>query len=362
MSLILTVRELTRRIRTGLEANFPFVWIRGEVSNLSRPSSGHIYFSLKDSEALLNCVWFKAAQRDSEGFDPLTGEVFPEGPRPSLARILQDGEQIFCAGRITVYAPRGSYQLVVELAQPDGMGQLALAFEARKQELAARGYFATERKRKLPPHPMKAAVITAPGGAAVRDFLRIAKERGYGACIRVYPVPVQGNAAAPAIAAALARINAEGWAQVVVLIRGGGSLEDLWPFNEEIVVNAVFTSAIPVLAGIGHEVDTSMADMTADVRAATPSHAAQLLWPLRSELLQRVDDMEIALRRAHARCFEDAAMRLQALRQALHWLSPGKAFERKNEAAAQAHARIQQAVIRIVEREEYRLEQNGLRL
>ena len=362
MSTILTVRELTRQIRTGLEARFPFVWVRGEVSNLARPSSGHLYFSLKDSEALLNCVWFKTAQRDREGFDPLTGEVFPEGPRPSLAHTLRDGEQILCAGRITVYAPRGGYQLLVDLAQPDGMGQLALTFEARKRKLAAQGYFAPERKRKLPPHPLNVAVITAPGGAAIRDFLRIAEERGYGARIGIYPVPVQGAAAAPAIAAALARVNAEEWAQVAVLIRGGGSLEDLWAFNEEIVADAVFTSAIPVLAGIGHEVDASMADMTADVRAATPSHAAQILWPLRSELARRVDELETLLQRAHARCFEAAAMRLQTLKQALRWLSPIKVLERKFEAATQAHTGMRRAMIRMLEHRELLLEHSGLRL
>ena len=362
MSTILTVRELTRQIRAGLEARFPFVWVRGEVSNLSRPSSGHLYFSLKDSEALLHCVWFKTAQRDNESFDPLTGEVFPEGPRPSFARTLQDGEQILCAGRITVYAPRGGYQLLVELAQPDGVGRLALAFEALKRKLAAQGYFAPERKRRLPPHPLNVAVITAPGGAALRDFLRIAEDRGYGARIRVYPVPVQGDAAAPAIAAALTRVSAAGWAQVTVLIRGGGSLEDMWAFNEESVADAVFASAVPVLAGIGHEVDVSMADMTADVRAATPSHAAQLLWPLRSELMQRVDDLEIALNRAHARHFEAVALRLQALRQALRWLSPAGVLDRKYEAAAQAYTGMRRAMIRLVERREGLLEQGGLRL
>jgi exodeoxyribonuclease VII large subunit len=356
MGAILTVRELTRQIRAGLEARFPFIWVRGEVSNLSRPSSGHLYFSLKDSEALLNCVWFKTAQRDNEDFDPLTGEVFSEGPRPSLARALHDGEQVLCAGRITVYAPRGSYQLVVELAQPDGMGRLALAFEARKRKLAAQGYFAPERKRELPRHPSKVAVITAPGGAAVRDFLRIAGERGYGASIRVYPVPVQGVGAAPAIASALGRVNAEGWAQVAVLIRGGGSLEDPWAFNEESVADAVFASAIPVLAGIGHEVDVSMADMTADVRAATPSHAAQILWPLRSELMQRVDDLEMSLQRAHARCFEAAALRLQTLGRALQWFSPAKALARKDEAATRAHAGIRRAMARLLSERGAKLE------
>jgi exodeoxyribonuclease VII large subunit len=200
------------------------------------------------------------------------------------------------------------------------------------------------------------AVITAPGGAALRDFLRIAEERGYGACIRVYPVSVQGDAAAPAIAAALARVNAEGWAQVAVLIRGGGSLEDLWAFNEEVVADAVFASAIPVLAGIGHEVDVSMADMTADVRVATPSHAAQILWPLRSELMQRVDDLEMSLQRAHARYFESAAVRLQALRQALHWLSPVKTLDRKYETVARAYAGMQRAITRLMSEKDAKLD------
>jgi exodeoxyribonuclease VII large subunit len=172
----------------------------------------------------------------------------------------------------------------------------------------------------------------------------------------VHPVPVQGDAAAAAIAGALARVNAEGWAQVAVLIRGGGSLEDLWAFNEEIVADAVFMSAIPVLAGIGHEIDISMADMTADVRAATPSHAAQILWPLRSDLMQRVDDLEVLLQRAHARCFETLAIRLRALRQALHWLSPAKTFGRKYEAAARAHTGMRRAMMRTLSERNARFE------
>ncbi len=349
---ILSVRELTRRIREGLEERFPFVWVRGEAGNVSRPSSGHLYFSLKDEDALLNCVWFKTSQRDDEHFDPLTGEVFGE-PRPSLARTLRDGQRLLCAGRIGVYAPRGAYQLVVELVQADGAGLLAQAFEALKQELAAKGYFAPERKRPLPAHPIRVALITAPGGAAVRDFLRIASERGYGAEIRIHPVPVQGDAAAPAVAAALARINAEGWARIAVLLRGGGSLEDLWAFNERAVAEAIFISAVPVLTGIGHETDTSLADLTADAHAATPSHAAQMLWPLRAELVQRVDNLELALRRAALRLLGAAESRLYVQERVLRRLSPVDTLKRREQALARARADLRRAALRFVrERDE----------
>jgi exodeoxyribonuclease VII large subunit len=362
MDAVLTVGELTRRIRSGLESRFPFVWVRGEVGNISRPSSGHLYFSLKDGEGLLHCVWFRNRQRDDEEFDPLTGEVFPEGPRPGFARCIHEGREALCAGSISVYAPRGAYQLVVELARPDGLGRLALAFEELKRKLAAQGFFAPQRKRPLPPHPVRVAVITAPGGAAVRDFARIASERGYGAQVRIYPVPVQGTAAAPAIAAALDRVGAENWAQVALLIRGGGSLEDLWAFNEESVVRAVFRSSVPVLTGIGHETDTSLADMTADVRAATPSHAAQLLWPLRSELAQRLDELETLLRRRGAACLENARSRLRAFEQALRWLSPAGSLSRGQEAAARADAALQRAAFRLLREKEALLDDAGGRL
>lgn len=328
---ILTVRQLTDALRDTVEASFPFVWVRGEVSNLSRPGSGHVYFSLKDSDSLLNCVWFKGQQRGPERFDPLTGEVFEGGPRPSLAHSMQNGQQILCAGRITIYAPRGSYQLVVELGQEAGKGELHAAFEALRQSLMARGFFAQERKRSLPYNPQRVAVITAPTGAVIHDFLRIAGTRGCGADIRIHPVPVQGAAAAPAIASALRVANAEGWAEAIVLIRGGGSLEDLWAFNEEAVAEAVFQSGIPVLAGIGHEVDVSMADMTADVRAATPTHAAQLLWPSREDMAQQVDAWEDGLVQSGERHVERHERDLLRREQALNWLSPARALARREE-------------------------------
>lgn len=299
---VLTVRQLTDQLRGVVEGRFPFVWVRGEVTNLSRPASGHLYFSLKDSDAQLNCVWFRHRQRAQETFDPLTGEVFEDGPRPSLADAVRNGQQVCCAGGIAVYAPRGSYQLMVEFAQEAGQGQLAALFEALKQTLRERGFFAPERKRPLPPSPARVAVITAPAGAAVQDFIRLAALRGSGAELRIYPALMQGDAAAQDIIRALQRVNAEGWAQVAVLIRGGGSLEDLWAFNDEALAEAVFHSALPVVAGIGHEVDFTLVDLTADVRAATPSHAAQLLWPERAELRAAVDALEGRVQRAAETC------------------------------------------------------------
>ncbi len=277
MDNILSVRELTERLRRMVEQRFPFVWVRGETTNLSRPSSGHLYFSLREGADLLNCVWFRGQQRESESFDPLTGEVWEGGPRPGIAATLENGREIICAGRLSVYGPRGGHQLIVELAQEAGQGLLAAALEELKRKLAARGYFDQSRKRPLPACPERVALVTAPTGAAVRDFIRISSERGLGSSIRIYPSPVQGDDAPPLLAEAIGQANAEAWADLIVLIRGGGSLQDLWAFNDERVARAIFESRLPVLTGVGHEIDHSIADFVADRSAATPSHAAQML-------------------------------------------------------------------------------------
>ncbi len=289
---------------------------------------------------MLQCVWFKNAQRSEEKFDPLTGEVFEDGPRPSLALTLENGQEILCAGHISVYGPRGTYQLTIALVQKDGQGALFAAFEALKAKLLGQGYFAPERKKALPHNPQRIAVITSPQGAAIYDFLRIAQNAGTGSLIRIYPVPVQGEGAAPAIVKAIQQVHAEASADVIVLIRGGGSLEDLWAFNEEIVADAIYAATIPVLAGIGHEVDTSMADMTADMRAATPTHAAQLLWPSQEELMQKVDGLEWAVHEAGQKVLQRHELRLQHQEQALKWLSPAQAWQRKEELLRQSMARL----------------------
>lgn len=325
MQAILTVSALTDILRDALETRVPFVWVRGEVTNLSRPQSGHIYFSLKDSRSQINCVWFAAKQQVN--FDPLTGEVFEEGAT-SLADSLRNGLEIFCAGSIGIYAPKGQYQLKVDIAQPAGMGELNRQFEKLRAKLQAAGYFNVERKRPLPGNPVRIALITSPRGAAIHDFLEVAQNRGISATIRLFPVPVQGEGAAARIAQAIGVINRLDWAQAIVLIRGGGSQEDLWAFNEEVVADAVFNSRLPVLAGIGHEVDFTLADLTADVRAATPTHAAQLLWPERSELWQRLDEAAAMLDRALETRLANADARLTALVKALAWLAPHSRLER----------------------------------
>lgn len=306
MAHIFSVRELTQAVKATLEGEFPIVWVRGQVSNLSRPGSGHVYFTLKDGEACLAAVWFKSQQW-----------------QPTIARsALADGQEVVCAGRLTVYPPRGTYQLVVEMVQDQGLGALFLELEALKKRLAGLGFFDQDRKRPLPGHPVRTAVVTAPGGAAIRDFLRLAEERGFGAAIHIHPVLVQGEEAPGQIIRAMDEINVQGWAEVIVLIRGGGSLEDLWAFNNEELARAVFNSAIPVLTGIGHETDTSIADLVADMRAATPSHAAQLLWPERRILAQMADESAMRLQQV-MRGFLGRREEFLATRdQALAWLSP----------------------------------------
>ena len=359
---ILTVGQLTRSVKSFLEGSFPFVWVRGQVSNCSRPSSGHLYFSLKDEEAVLNAVWFKGNQKNTESFDPLTGEVFEDGPRPSPAMTLDNGQEIICAGKLTVYPPRGSYQLVVELAQDAGVGRLQMEFERIKMTLLQKGYFDTAHKRPLPVNPARVAVITAVTGAAILDFLRISENRGLGSEIRIYPALVQGNEAPSRIAAALSQAVEDAWAEVIVLIRGGGSLEDLWAFNTEMVADAVFASPVPVLAGIGHEVDISIADLVADARAATPTHAAQLLWTERRELIQRVDETELALERAWQNAFSRREEKLASLIRDLDWLSPARTLSRWEERLNSLNKQLILAASARLEHNSFRLQSLEQRL
>jgi len=321
MDSILSVRQVTEKVRQAVEVRFPYLWVQGEVTNLSRPSSGHVYFSLKEGDDLLNCVWFRNQQKD-EAFDPLTGEVWEDGPRPSAARTMENGQTLICAGRLTVYGARGQYQMVVDFAKTGGLGLWHQEFEALKRRLAAEGLFDTAKKRPIPREPRKVAVVTAPSGAAIRDFIRIAGERGLGAEIRIYPTPVQGEDAPPRIAEALRQAGADSWAQVIVLIRGGGSAQDLWAFNDERVARAVYASPIPVLTGIGHEIDHSITDFTADLSAATPSHTAQLLWQERRAFEQLVDGLELSLTQAVERRMTDLTALLEHRRRALSLLSP----------------------------------------
>lgn len=273
-----TVSALTQAIKDRLEADFSFVWVSGEVSNLRLPHSGHCYFTLKDAQSQLRVVMFRSSLQH-------------------LRFRLADSLHIICCGQVTVYEPRGEYQLVAEYAEPLGLGALALAFEELKKRLAAEGLFDERHKKPLPFLPRRLGVITSPSGAAIRDFLQIIHRRFPKLEILIYPVRVQGEGAAEEIVAALDYFNERGDLDVLVLTRGGGSIEDLWAFNEEKVARAIFRSRIPVISAVGHEIDYTIADFVADVRAPTPSAAAMLVVRRQEELQEKLQRAALLLRR-----------------------------------------------------------------
>jgi exodeoxyribonuclease VII large subunit len=282
---VFTPSRLNREARTLLERGFPALWVEGEMSNLSRPSSGHWYFSIKDEAAQLRCAMFRQ--------------------RNLYARFTpKDGMHVLLRGRISLYEARGEYQFLADAIEEAGEGALRRRFEVLKAKLAAEGLFATERKRALPALPRRIGIITSPTGAAIRDVLHILKRRFCMIPVLLYPVPVQGAGAAAQIAAAIGLASARAECDVLILARGGGSLEDLWSFNEEIVARAIASCAVPLISGIGHEVDFTIADFVADVRAPTPSGAAELVapdcneWVRNFALLSR--RMSLALRRSQA--------------------------------------------------------------
>ena len=252
------VSRLVALLRDVVEENFLSVWVEGEISNFSIPASGHYYFTLKESDAQLRTVMFRAHNR-------------------LLRFVPENGLKIVCHGRVSVYPQRGELQFIAEGMEPCGVGGLQLAYEQLKERLAAEGLFASEAKRPLPAHPETVGIVTSATGAALQDILQILRRRGAGVRILLAPVKVQGEGAAAEIAEAISDLNRHGQADVLIVGRGGGSLEDLWAFNEEVVARAIRASRIPVISAVGHETDTTIADYTADLRAPTPSAAAELV-------------------------------------------------------------------------------------
>ena len=269
---VLSVSELTREIKSLLENRFSHVWVEGEISGFKHHQSGHIYFSLKDDKALLKAVFFSRYHHDVR-FD------------------LEDGLKVICYGKISVYEVRGEYQIYVERIEPKGLGALQLAFEQLKAKLSQEGLFDPGRKRPIPPYPRKVGIVTSPTGAAIRDILNIVDRRFAGIHILINPVRVQGEGSADEIARAIDEFNVLEDVDVLIVGRGGGSLEDLWAFNEETVARAIHRSKIPVISAVGHEVDWTIADMVADLRAPTPSAAAELVTRSREELERRIKDL-----------------------------------------------------------------------
>ncbi|MBW2328629.1 MAG: exodeoxyribonuclease VII large subunit, partial [Deltaproteobacteria bacterium] len=272
-----SVSELTTAIKSMLEGRFPFINVVGEISNLRQPGSGHLYFTLKDDRAQIKTVLFKMQQR-------------------YLEKQPCDGQMVVCRGRISVYEPRGDYQLIVDALDFHGAGALQLAFEQLKTKLAVEGLFDQADKKKLPPLPRHITLVTSPTGAAVHDFIRIARRRYPQVRISIYPVAVQGDTAAGEIREAIVAINSQVDTDIIVLCRGGGSIEDLWAFNNEQLARTIHDSTIPVVSAVGHEIDFTIADLAADLRAPTPSAAAEMLLPDSSILGDRIAELARRLR------------------------------------------------------------------
>ncbi len=276
---MLTVSELTGLLRASIEDQFPDIWIEGEISNLRAPGSGHLYCTLKDESSQIRAVLF----RSNAG---------------RLRFMLQEGMQVVVRGRLTIYEPRGEYQIVLEYVEPKGIGALQLAFEQLKERLAAEGLFDQARKRPLPAFPRTVGVVTSLRGAAIRDILAVLRRRWPTIRILIAPVLVQGDGAAAQIAEALSALNDVGNVEVIIVGRGGGSMEDLWSFNEEVVVRAIAGSTVPVVSAVGHEIDFTLADFAADLRAPTPSAAAEAATPVLADVVERLGELAIRIMQA----------------------------------------------------------------
>ena len=295
---MLTVSELTGLLRVSLEDQFPDIWIEGEISNLRAPGSGHLYCTLKDESSQIRAILFRSnATR--------------------LRFVLEEGMRVVVRGRLTIYERRGEYQIVLEYVEPKGIGALQLAFEQLKERLAAEGLFDQARKRPLPAFPRTVGVVTSLRGAAIRDILAVLRRRWPTIRILIAPVLVQGDGAAAQIAEALSALNDVGHVEVIIVGRGGGSMEDLWSFNEEVVVRAIAGSAVPVVSAVGHEIDFTLADFAADLRAPTPSAAAEAATPVLGDVVERLGELAIRIMQAVMRYGQMERRRLDASVQGL---------------------------------------------
>ncbi len=340
---VLTPSQLGAMARDLLEGSFPLVWVEGELGGVSRPGSGHLYFNLKDPRAQLRCaMWRQRAQ---------------------LVRFApRDGMQVLLRGRLTVYEARGEMQLVVEHMEEAGEGALRRAYEELKARLAAEGLFAGERKRTLPRFVRRLAIVTSPSGAAIRDVLHVIARRLPLLDIEIVPSPVQGAAAVAQLAQALRWAGASGRYDAILLTRGGGSLEDLWCFNDELLVRAIVASPVPVMSAVGHEIDTTLADFAADVRAPTPSAGGELLVPDRAELSALLRRQRARLEEAMRRRIEAAAQRTDRASLRLNAARPHERLERGTQRLQDLRRRIDEQIRRNLRRQADRLQSVELRL
>ncbi len=292
---ILSVAELNAEVNQLLTQGFPLLWVEGEISNLVRPASGHLYFSLKDNKSQIRSAMFRNRNM-------------------KLTLKPENGMKVLVRGRIGLYEPRGEYQLIAEHMEDAGIGQLQRQFEALKQKLSEAGLFDEAHKKEFPEYPKRIAVITSPSGAAIRDILHVLERRSPHTPVLIYPVSVQGERAKIEIEAAIRKANIDNKCDVIILARGGGSIEDLWSFNEENVARAIYHSEIPIIVGVGHEIDFTIADFVADMRAPTPSAAAELITADKAQLLTDVIQTELWLQ-------QTIKQKIRQKVQALDWLT-----------------------------------------
>ena len=338
---LFSVAELTAAARTVLEGCFASIRVTGEISDLRQPASGHLYFTLKDEQAQIRAVLFRMQRR-------------------FLARQPKDGDMVICRGRLSVYAQRGDCQLIADGLECQGEGGLRFAFEQLKQRLAQEGLFAQERKKPLPSLPVHLTLVTSPTGAAVHDFIRIASRRCPQTRISIYPVTVQGDSAAAELREAVAEINRQAQAgqtdtEIIVLCRGGGSFEDLAAFNDELLARAICQSAIPVVSAVGHEIDFTIADFAADLRAPTPSAAAELLLPDSAVLSEQTTALTRRLELALRKLLVGQQKQLAALAHRLQQRSPVQAVRVHQEKTAELEQRLAQAGLRLLRRKQQAL-------
>lgn len=332
---VLSVSQLNRRAKQLLETHLPLLWVEGELSNVSIPSSGHWYFTLKDQDAQVRCAMFRNRNM-AVRFRP------------------QQGQHVLIRARVSLYEGRGDYQIIAEHMEEAGAGALHRAFDQLKARLEQEGLFDPQFKKSLPPLPRHIAVITSPTGAAIRDILHVLERRFASVPVTVIPVAVQGKEAAPQIVRAIELANRAGLFDVVILGRGGGSLEDLWPFNEEAVARAIFASQLPVVSAVGHEVDFTIADFVADVRAPTPSAAAEIVTPDGEAWLDKFIGFEVLLEEIMERKLEQLGQKLQWLRSRLR--HPKEKLEQQAQRLDNLELRLKANVERQLERCRNRLD------
>jgi exodeoxyribonuclease VII large subunit len=320
---VYNVTRLNREVRAVLEGSFPLLWVQGEISNLARPASGHIYFSLKDPHSQVRCAMFRNRMQ-SMRFSP------------------ENGMEILARANVGLYEGRGEFQLILESMEQAGEGALQRAFEELKQRLSKEGLFEESHKQAIPAFPGTIAVITSPGGAAIRDILQVLNRRYPLARVIIYPVAVQGKTSAGEIVAALALAEQRQECDVLILARGGGSLEDLWSFNEEVVARAIFQHFIPIVSGIGHEIDFTIADFVADKRAPTPSAAAELVSPQRAEILNSLTQHELKMSRILGHKLERLSQTLSQLDKRLP--HPERQLQNISQGIDDMSLRMQQAM------------------